>query len=356
MNQTAQITQVQAIVSPIKKLFVYDIDVDNNSVKKIDLIAGGLTGLNNFLIDISRDTIYSTNSRMYGFHDNSEKKQTLNKFMNSVDKSTEESLSLELANHLLESESSTNNRVKQLHKGGGVKKGTMVICQFQTDDTNCIVISKLDFEGFIERDTYKKKLGLPEKNGVLKSCVININNNTLDNELYLLDSNSTVAVFWSKLFLDSSPLKDDTVNTSTAFREIAKTFTGLSRVAKVDYQQLKNNLITYFSTTANFTTSSLMDTLIGDYIPVSDKVDLLVIKQKIEKLVKDNKFDGNFKIDDKDIKSKYKQTIKLDGGIVITTNESYNEKIFSKEIDGSNYIIIKTEKGLDEVKPYVTDL
>lgn len=356
MNQAAQLAQVSSIVSPIKKLFVYDIDVDNEKVKKIDSIAEGVSGLNDFLIDISRDTINSTNSRVYGFHADSKKKEILNKFIHSVDKKTDEAISLELANSLLESEKSTNNKVKQLHKGGGVKKGTMVICRFQTDSSSCIVISKLDFEGFIERDTYKKKLGLPEKNGVLKSCVINIDNDALENELHLLDSNSSISVFWSKLFLDSSPLKDDTVNTSTAFREIGKTFVGLSRVSRIDYQQLKNNLITYFSTTTHFTTSSLMDTLIGDYIPVSEKVDLSIIKSKINKLVADNKFDGNFKIDDKDIKSKYKQTINLDGGIVITASESFNDKIFSKEIDGSNYIIIKTDKGLDEVKPYITDL
>lgn len=111
-------------------------------------------------------------------------------------------------------------------------------------------------------------------------------------------------------------------------------------------------MISYFSTNTDFTVTSLLDALIGQYTPVSDKVNLSEIKAKIERLVTDGKFDGKFQIDAQEIKAKFKQTLKLEGGITVTTSENFNDRIFKKVIDGDNYMLIKTTKGLEEVKDY----
>ncbi|WEM44737.1 hypothetical protein PTW35_26140 (plasmid) [Photobacterium sp. DA100] len=348
----AALVATDTIESPIKKIYVYDIDVASDKVVRVQDKVEGLGGLNQFLIHISQETINSTNSKTFHFNSGSKTKNLLNSFMASTHTQSDETISTELANKLLSAEKATTKKVKQLHTG--LKKGTMVICHFQSNNRDCLIISKLDFESFLERDTYTKKLGLPEKNGILKSCVINIENNSMSDNVYLLDSNKSISHFWYDLFLETKPLKDDLLNTKTAFREISRTFVGLSRTSKVDYQQLKNNLISYFSTNSNFTTSDLLDSLIGEYKPVSDKVDLEEIKSKIQSLVVDGKFDGSFVIDDKEIKDKFKQTIKADGGIIISTNKGFNDRIFRKVIDGENYIIIKTNTGLDEVREYPT--
>ena len=355
MTQATNTSPLQSvyspIASPVRKVHVYDIDVSSSTATpKHNSIQAGL---NSFLLTLVQTTITDPNRRQFRFKPDSFAKATLNKYFKSSDPALDITLSQELADKLLQVEIKTSSRVKQLNKG--VKRGSLVVCHYKSNDLDCIIATKLDFEKFVERDTYAQKQGLPERNGVLKSCVINVTDGELEDEVYLLDSNKSIASFWSLSFLDSLPFVDDSINTKKAFREITKTFSGLSRSSKADYQQLKNNLISYFSTNASFTVTGLIDALVGDYQPISDKVDLTEIKSKINALVKDKVFDGSFVIDDKEIKSKYKQTFKLDGGITLTTAEGFNDRIYKKVIDGENYLLIKTVKGLDQVKDYPTN-
>ncbi|EGU33887.1 nucleoid-associated protein [Vibrio scophthalmi] len=346
-DESAQAT----IATPLKKLYVYDIDV-SQSVPSQVIESAQMTDLGSFLLRVSQETMTSPNKKLYEFDSSSDARTHIKSFLNSNSEAEQQASSLELAKLLLLAEKSTSNRVNQL---SGLKKGSMVLCHYETESVNCIIITKLDFESFLERGTYNKKQGLPEKKGILKSCVINAESGELCNDLYLLDSNGLVASFWSKLFFQASQKIDDVVNTKNAYKKIAKTFVGLAQKSRVDYQQLKNNLISYFSTNSTFVLTELIDALIGSYQPVDPDVDLDEIKAKINKLVEDNEFDGSFEIDDKEIKKQYRQKITLDGGIVITTSDSYNDIIYRKKIDGDDYLIIKTKSGLEEIKEYPTD-
>ncbi|CAK2452174.1 nucleoid-associated protein [Vibrio crassostreae] len=341
----------QTIASPLKKLYVYDIDVSQAVPTHISQSAQ-MPDLGSFLLRVSQETMTSPNKKLYEFESTSTAQMRIGEFLAAKTQAEEQTSSMELAKLLLAAEKNTSSRVSQL---SGLKKGSMVICHYKTNSVNCIIVTKLDFEQFLERGTYNKKQGLPEKKGILKSCVININSGNLDTEMYLLDSNGLIASFWSKQFFDANQKIDDVVNTKNAYKKIAKTFIGLAQKSRVDYQQLKNNLISYFSTNNTFVLTDLLDSLIGNYKPVDPSVDLNAIKEKINKLVKDKEFDGSFTIDDKEIKKQYKQIIKLDGGIVITTSDSYNDIIYRKKIDGDDYLIIKTQSGLEEIKEYPTE-
>ncbi|MDH5912814.1 nucleoid-associated protein [Vibrio splendidus] len=360
MNSTNVVpAPIAAISSPVVKVHVYDIDIAQSTVVQTNQSLAQVDGLNSFLIELTQNTVTDQNHKLFNFNVGATSKSLLQRYLTSKDLKCDDTISMELANKLLHVEKETSGRVQHLHKGNkslkkGLKKGSLVVCYYKSINRECIIVTKLDFEDFLERGTYKSLQGLPQKNGVLKSCVINIENGKLSNQLFLLDSNKSIASFWSVAFLESKPMVDDSINTKNAFREISGTFSGLARSAKVDYQQLKNNLISYFSTNTDFTVTSLLDALIGSYIPVSDKVDLHEIKTKIEDLVSNGKFDGNFKIDEKEIKAKFKQTLKLEGGITVTTSQNFNDRIFKKVIDGDNYMLIKTTKGLEEVKDYPT--
>ncbi|TQQ02823.1 nucleoid-associated protein, partial [Vibrio cholerae] len=323
------------ITSPIKKLYVYDIDVSQKIPTHVTQ-SEQMSDLGSFLLRVSQETMTSPNKKLYEFEPTSSAQTCIKEFLTATTQAEEEISSMNLAKLLLDAEKNTSSRVSQL---AGIKKGSMVLCHYETNDINCIIVTKLDFESFLERETYSKKQGLPEKKGILKSCVINIDSGILNKDLYLLDSNGLVASFWSKSFFEANQKINDVVNTKNAYKKISRAFVGLAQKSRVDYQQLKNNLISYFSTNTTFVLSDLLDSLIGNYKPVDPDVDLDTIKDKINKLVTDGEFDGTFSIDDKEIKKQYKQTIKLDGGIVITTSDSYNDIIYRKKIDGDDYLI-----------------
>ena len=353
MNNQASLSVVH-LPSPVKKVYIYDIDISNTEPKAITTTITSENGLNDFLIKISQNTLTDTNHKTFEFEENSYTKIVLNDLLKTDNSNTSEECSLKLAQKLLDVEIKATSKV--LHLQGGLKKGAIVICHFKSTDRECLILSKLDFESFIDRETYTPKQGLPEKNGVLKSCVINITNGELNDCVYLLDSNKTIAKYWSCDFLETKQQVNDLVNTKNAFREISKTFKHVATKSKVDFYQLKDNMISYFSTNTCFTTSDLINSLIGDYKPVNESINLEEIKDKIIKLVKDKKFDGSFTIDDSEIKSKYRQKIKLDDGILITANQGFNDRIFKTEINGESYILIRTNTGLDSVISYPTEL
>lgn len=348
-TQTSAIQLATASTSPIKKVFVYDIDVSLTAPTYSVTNTAAIQGLNDFLITITQETITNPNRKIFKFETSSESKTALEGFLSSDATTEQQEFSRQLAVKLLDAEKQTSSRVRHLNN---LRKGSMVVCHFQSDARECLIVSKLDFESFIERGTYNKKQGLPVKNGVLKSCVINVQDGQLEADVFLLDSNGTISSFWSRLFLQALPSVNDVTNTRRAYSRILSTFKGLSISSKVDYQVLKNNLIGYFSTNETFTITGLLDSLIGSYTPVSSKVNLQEITEKINQLVEDQEFDGTFSIDDKEIKKQYRQTLKLDGEVTVTTKKNYNDRIYKKEIDGDLYMLIRTESGLEEVQEY----
>lgn len=352
-SQNSAIATGTQLPKLISKVFVYDIDAANSAPKSSSQNVASLPGLEDFLKKLADDAVKSNNTKQFVFNANSTVEPLFQRYLAAADESTAQPISRQIAEQLLQAEKKTSGKVAHLNKG--LKKGSMVICHYTASALDCLIVTKLDFESFLERDTYDKKQGLPEKNGVLKSCIIKVSNGKLEKEIELLDSNGTISSFWSNLFLESKPKIDDVVNTKNAFREISRTFIGLSRTSKVDYQQLKNNLISYFSTNSSFVLDDLLDCLVGSYKPISDKVDLDDIKDKIKNLVSTKVFDGNFTIDDAEIKKNYKHTFKLDGGVTITTQQSFNDRIFKKTINGDSYVLIKTKTGLDEIRDYPTN-
>ncbi|EIA1588597.1 nucleoid-associated protein [Vibrio parahaemolyticus] len=351
-TQSPAIQLTASTISPIKKVFVYDIDVSNSAPSYNVTNTTAVKGLNDFVIKISQETITNPNHKVFKFEPTSISKLTLERFLNSTSPADDQKLSMDLAVKLLEAEKETAGKVSHLNS---LRKGSMVVCHFKSDARECLIVSKLDFESFIERNTYNKTQGLPEKNGVLKSCVINIEAGKLCEDVFLLDSNGAIASFWSRLFLQALPFVDDSLNTKRAYSRILFTFKGLATSSKVDYQRLKNNLIGYFSTNTTFSVTNLLDSLIGSYEPVSSKVDLGEIKDKINKLVVDRAFDGTFTIDDKEVKKQFRQTLKLDGEVTVTTKDNYNDRIYKKEIDGDLYMLIRTDSGLEEVQEYPSE-
>ncbi|MCD9518897.1 nucleoid-associated protein [Photobacterium phosphoreum] len=349
-TNTSPVQLVSNIPSPIKKVFVYDIDIALATPTYSQTNTQALKGLNDFLIKLTQDTVADPNHKIFSFEANSFSKSILEKFLISTDPKQDLQLSLSLAEKLLQAEKDTSGKVK--HLNNGLRKGSMVVCHFSSSNRECLIVSKLDFESFLEKGTYSKKQGLPEKKGVLKSCLINVDTGKLESDVYLLDSNGVISSFWSKLFLETIPLMSDSQNTKRAYSRILSTFKGLSISSKVDYQHLKNNLIGYFSTNTNFSITALLDSLIGSYNPVSDKVNLDEIKDKISQLVKDKMFDGTFEIDDSEIKKQFKQVLKLDGEVTVTTKKSYNDRIYKKTINGESYMLIRTNTGLEEVQEH----
>ncbi|MBE4357699.1 hypothetical protein D5E72_17605 [Vibrio parahaemolyticus] len=145
---TISSTQVSTLTSagkPTKKLYLYDID-STQSAPTVN--SAGLQGkaINDFLIKLTQKTVTDTNHKVFTFNDNSPIKTILTNFLSAPSVKDEQSYSLTLAAKLLAAEKLALPKASQLKKQ--LRKGSMVVCHFESVNRNCLIISKLDFEPF----------------------------------------------------------------------------------------------------------------------------------------------------------------------------------------------------------------
>ncbi|MFA0103329.1 nucleoid-associated protein [Vibrio splendidus] len=321
---------------PVKELYTCDLE-ENGQYLAVNAPIDKRLGLQSFLIDMCR-TLKS--SKTYSFNEDSDVEVKLIGLLNAP--SIE--LAQSIASNLTVAEE--NQRVNF-----EIKEGSLIIARIHNADWNCFLLVKVDFENYFKKGTYNKEAGLPEEKGILKFCLVNVNEDgSLDDVIYVADKNKVIAKFWSEKFLEAKELKNDSVNTFTAFKSIKDTIKNELKDSKPNAYELQNCAISYFLTHDKFDYSEFIDEVIKPYKSTNeDKLDLKNLEEKLNKIKesKSNGFDGCFDIKLPMIKSSLKRVYKLDGDIELKVNGSSSGSIFRAKLKGSDYILVKTKKGLE---------
>jgi hypothetical protein len=204
------------------------------------------------------------------------------------------------------------------------KKGSLVIVVSHQGDEIHILLSKIDQEIYLDLDDYEYTLGLPKENSTQKTC--NITYKISDDELevkdiFVSDSNSKIATFWYKDFLELEEMHDDAKNTKYAFRQI-NTFirSKVKKKAPNYYTIMRNNLTGYFATNQAFKIEDLAEYVVGD-IPLEDSnIDVVSLKRDLIKLPAKKRFDSSFNIRKDAIENRLlKKTYKINDKIELRT-------------------------------------
>lgn len=326
------------MASIIKHYYIFDIQSSTNTIKKNDLSGASASELKDFVIKLANNAKYGHSSRAATLNNLSPVKVAIVKYLaDRTDDSPKE-----IANHLLDCEVNYN-----LNKGNfnEIRKGSMLFCEFEEDNQLSILIAKIDIENFFEVNTLKLTSGLPEDKGIFKTCLINLSNNNIDNEIFLADTNASIANFWWNNFLNSSFVRDSTENTANSYAKLNSILTRVKKVSAVDHTILKSNLASYYTTATDFNVTDMVDRVIGNYSPISDKVDTDKIKTDLKNACKAKNFDTSFKIDVTSIKTKLKQTFNIDDDIVVNVKSGDVSKLFHLEVGSQNYVAIKASSG-----------
>lgn len=329
----------------ILKPQIFNIDPTTNSYTPVTLNGIKTNDLLNFLKSIAADTRKSSSKREAQFKINSIVKLSLTKMLSNTD--IEKNANV-IAQTLLDSEKNYNdNKMKNLKRE--LKKGSLVITRFKTDAQEIMLVCKIDFEKFLEEKTYEQKLGLSVDKALLKSCLINIENNSLEDSLLLADSNSSISRFWWDEFLKSEFIRDDSQNTAKAFELFESSLTNIHKKSPEDHTDIRNSLISYFKTTKVFKYDEMLERVIRNYSPVSNEVNVKDIEKKFDKVIEKGKFDGTFNIIPKEIRARAKKVYKLDGDVELTAHGS-TEGIFSAELENESYVLVRTVQHSDSFK------
>ncbi|MEZ9170354.1 hypothetical protein AB4122_02690 [Vibrio cyclitrophicus] len=321
----------------IQELHLFDLDADG-SYKVSDADLKNKQDLHSFLVSLCRHTYGSKSSREYKFIEGSKVASYIDKVVESPKEWTV--LSQKIANALTKAEEKSSFDIKE---------GTFVIARVNVNDRDVIIMSKLDLETYYSRTTYEKEKGLPEEKGILKSCIIFINeDDEREDEIRLSDKNGNIANFWYDKFLDSEPLNKDDINTKQAYMSIKHVITTTCTESKDDMFGLIECLNSYFTTNASFSFDDFLDSKIKAFN--AEVVDVNVVAEKLCTLRDKNKFDGQFQIELKAIKKSMKNVIKLDDGMTLQSEGNIRDKVFKTQLEGKNYLLVRTDAGIDGFK------
>lgn len=335
---------VQAAESTIEFYQIFEISSDSNSVRKIDLDDADANDVLVFVKKLANDARYGTSQRQATFLDNSAVKNNL---INSlIDKKDKSSIS-KIAEHLLSCEVEYNSKHGNFNE---IRKGSLLVSNFENKGQNYILIAKIDVENFFETEHLKLLKGLPLDKGVYKTCLVNVNVNELGQEIYLSDTNSTISKFWWNTFLECEFIRDSQLNTDLAFSQLSSTLSQVNKVSPVDHAYLKGNLTSYFTTATHFNPDEMIERVVGNYEPESKEVNTDKIKDDLKKTCSKGKFDTSFEIDITPIKSKLKRTIKIDDDIELKIKSGDVSKIYHFEHQKNNFIAIKAKSGYGNFK------
>lgn len=307
--------------------------------------------VNNYIMELLKSVSDNEGDREYIFEDGSITMKTYLTQLIAGD--NRDNISERIANRLLQEETKAQSRIAHLKKE--IQKGVLIISYVQmTNSESKVVISKADYNEFIEEISGNLSSGLPTKKKIFKAFIANVSSDGDTDEITKLvtyDSNTTKASYWTKEFLELEEVRDDEKNTLTAFNAIKRDILNplkRKKEYKADWLCLWNATIAYFRGEGEFDITHYKDTIVGSYQPVEPSLDINNLKNKIEKLPKKDNFDNRFTKKPQVVNAKFKDTIKLSDEMdLILKHDVANPKrtFIPHEEEGRKYIAILSDEG-----------
>lgn len=258
---------------------------------------------------------------------------------------------LTIAERLLTKETDAQEKIKHLNKR--IQKGILIISYVKmTDSEKKLIISKADYNEFLQELTGNVTNGLPLQKKIYKVFVANItktNEVDLISKLLTYDRNTTPATYWWKEFLELAVVRNNDENTNRAFKAIEKeVLRPIDKKHNQDFLYLWNATIAYFRGEGEFCIDHYRNEIIGNYQPFDSSLSITDLKTKCATLPKKYEFDKKFtkspKVVTKSFKKKLILTDEID--LVLKHDIANITKVFKpyKDVDGE-YIMIRSKEG-----------
>ena len=257
-----------------------------------------------------------------------------------------------IANKLLNEEIKVQKQIEQLRTS--IKKGSLleVLLHDTENDIYSFLIAKVEHKSFFDDVKFERRTGYStEDNKLWKSCLFKFED--IGQEIQIqeikvfLDNN---AKYWTDNFLEIDPMNSDDLNTNNVFKMIELTLTrNIKKIYPKDYTTLRNSVICYFRSNEMFDFDEMYTTLFEEYNPIEMEKDVYTahVIDKVRHIKESDKFDNQFKINQKIIKAKVKKVYEVNNNIEIKIMdgiENLDEIINSYEDSqtGEKFIKIKT--------------
>lgn len=331
MREDTVVTTIEADVpqeNPIETLRIYDLE-HGVGYKKSNIDLSENSELLSFLIKLSQETMNSNSSRAYIFDEEAYVESELKSLLGDPDLH-----STNIADHLYEAEDKSRFKTSE---------GSFIIAKLKTEQRHCYLLTKLDFKKYFEEKTYRLKSGLPEDKAILKSCLVNINQDeTFQDSIYLTDKNGSISYFWHTDFLGATPQRNNETNTKEVFDLVGRLLRSkVKKVSEADFFGLKDCVNSYFNTKEVFNFDEFIEETLDSYSPLNEGFTVDDFVSNLREAKRTREFDGSFEIDKTYIKKKIKETITVNDGVTLVIQGSTNDIIYEVTHDDKDYIMIE---------------
>ncbi|MBB2145753.1 hypothetical protein GM921_09665 [Pedobacter sp. LMG 31464] len=270
-----------------------------------------------------------------------------------TDLSTQEGFAESIAKRLLakeiDAEENNNLNIKLV-------KGIAVITLIQlSNGERRFVISKADYNEYLDAESYKRRNGFPLKKKIYKAFSAALDEENNISKILVYDTNSTFSVYWWREFLELSEIYTDDYNTEKVFAAIeGNVLNPIKQKHKADFISLWNAAVHYFRVKPEFTVEGFLDDIINTYEPFDSSLDVGSLAKKVEKQFENGKFDKHFKIVPKVITKKFKRTIQLTSQIDLNLKDGIQniEQVIKRfqDKDGSKWVMVRSAEGYEYFK------
>lgn len=265
-----------------------------------------------------------------------------------MDKYLEYTLAIANRLHRKEIDSDKRNNL-----GVDLLKGIAVISLVKfAEGTQKLIISKADYNEFLDVLSYTKRQGFPIKKKIYKAFVADIDDAGQITKVAVYDTNSAFTVYWYRDFLELKQVHSDEFNTEKVFNIIeTKILTPIKRVSKRDYLELWNATIRYFRIKPEFSLDGFVEEILTSHIPFDSDLDVNELAVKTRKQFEKGGFDSKFPIVAKIISKRFKNSIPLTPQIDLNIKDGIQNLKGTiqryQEGNGNKWVMIKSEEGYD---------
>lgn len=348
----SQSDQVQRIVSTV----LHHIDVDNKKFTHIP-ISNNQTDLEGYLSDLLSEIKSMSQKRAYSFHRETTEFFTSLKSYYIDQNLTNNKLSSNLANRLLDEEVDTDNKYGHLGspEKGHVKKGSFLQFLYRNGTDISYLGVKVEHQLFLDERDFKQKIGLSVAKKIYKACQVTYDSIGNPNSVFVYDTNSRPTTYWWKKFLELKEIRDDRHNTKTAADEVIRVINRYKKEYPSDYTILRNSVIAAFKQQGEMKYDDFVRNTFENYEPEdpSLKTKLPQLVNTLRELPEKKKFDTHFTLVPSEVPFKRSKvaltkeiSLSIDDGI-----ENLDNKIWSeKSADGKYLVVIDSPEGFKQFK------
>jgi hypothetical protein len=331
----------------IQKAFLHHIEQSSNELFSVD-IDSHYKDIEPIVESIIDDVFEGKNKRACVIPPDNEMLYELIRAIKSENVDIQKASVLKSANRLLRKERDAQEQYASITQ---IPKGSLFHLLVEHDGKIYFIITKTDHDKFLDERELSTRRGIPLNKKTYKSFYCELINDQLINA-YIYDPSGRSARYWWEGYLDVVLSNSDAQNTEMVLSHLLEKIIYPIRVKSPDdYKTLRDSTITYFRSHEVFNLSEYVTQVWEHYIPILDGISLTKIREKIEKMSKNEKFDTSFTIVPSSINRRVKRNVQLTPKMKLhmddMTFQEENDTVVAFVDERGKWIKIKTDSGYE---------